>query len=55
MSWTKNSPVEKFVLNKEEYSPERWYILCELFGGSYDSTEVMMININSIEIYDEQI
>jgi hypothetical protein len=53
MSWTKKSLVEKFVLNKEEHPPETWGILCNLFGGSYDSTEVIIVNINSIEIYDE--
>lgn len=53
MSWTTKSPVEKFVLNKEEHTPEKWGMLCTLFGGSYDSTEVIIVNINSIEIYDE--
>ena len=53
MGWGIKTPVEKFVLNKEEYTPEKWDILCQLFGGDSITSEVMIINIDSIEIFDE--
>jgi len=51
MSWINRTPKEALNLDREEYTPEKWKVLSELFCEGKD-VDVIHVHINKIEYFE---